>query len=262
MAKNNRFSDVIYFTFFLIFLIAIFLQTEKGMKFLKLPLSSFNSFFANITHSLISRAKNISEYMKDLEGLRKRKEELEKANILLKKRVFELEEELRKFRKAENLLGIKEFQHVIAETISYDFTNPYSGITINKGRKHGVKIYSPVLDSELNLVGRVLRADWFSSDVLLLTGGEFAASVKLKNSIFGIIYGENSPLCSLRYLTETSGVKEGEEVLTSGFDRIFPSGIKVGKVTKVINPEIGMESIEVKPYASPNSMELVVVLIK
>ncbi len=262
MEVNGKFSNFLFLFLCLFFFIVIFLQTQKGSTFLKTTPSSFNSFFFNFFHSIKENTKSISENFRELKELRKEKEELEKINLSLKTKILNLENELHKYNKIKNFFENPEFEFLVAETIGWDITNPHSGIFINKGEKHGVKIYSPVLDRDFNLAGRVLRTSSSSSEVILITSSDFSASVKIKEGVFAILSGENSSLCILNYITDESAVIEGMEVYTSGFDRVFPEGLKVGRIEGVINYSSGTRSVSLKPYTNFKSLDIVLVLKK
>ncbi len=262
MEVNGRFSNFTFIILSIIFFILIFFQTHKGSSFIKSSLSSINSFFLNFSHSVKENVKGLTENFQELKKLKKEKEELEKINLSLKIKIFNLENELQKYRKIGNLFEGSEFNFLIAETIGWDITNPYVGIVINKGTKDGVKNYSPVLDRWFNLVGRVLKASYSFSEVILLTNFEFSASVKIKENVFAILSGENSSLCTLNYITAESEISEGMEVYTSGFDRIFPPGIRVGKIEKIGKYDGGIRIVNVKPYANLKSLGIVLVLKK
>lgn len=262
MSPNERFSNFLFLFLSLFFFIAIYLQTQKGIYFLKTTFSSFNSFFLNTFHSVKENTESLIENFKGLKELKKEKEELEKINLSLKAKIFNLESELQKYKKLGILFENPGVDFIVAETIGWDITNPYMGIIINKGERDGVKNYSPVLDRSFNLLGRVLRTTSHSAEVILLTSADFSASVQVGDGTFAILSGENSPSCILKYITDEESLKEGEEIYTSGYDRIFPPGLKVGVIEK-IERNIGiLRSVSVKPYANFKAIDLVLVLKK
>ncbi|NPA73611.1 MAG: rod shape-determining protein MreC [Epsilonproteobacteria bacterium] len=63
----------------------------------------------------------------------------------------------------------------------------------------------------------------------------------------GVIFGDKNDMI-IRYIPSWMKVKIGDEVYTSGLDNIFFEGIKVGKITKVLNEE-SYTSAVVQPYA-------------
>lgn len=63
----------------------------------------------------------------------------------------------------------------------------------------------------------------------------------------GIIRGNNARQMIVEYIPTWIPVSIGDEVTTSGLDRIFISGIKVGKVVSVTKAQ-GYQSARVEPY--------------
>lgn len=262
MEANGRFSNFLLLSLCLFFFIIIFLQTHKDLAFIKSPFTYFNNLFSNFFHYFEENTRSLSENFRGLKELRKEKEELEKTNLSLKIKMFNLEQELQKYKKVINSFENQEFEFLVAETIGWDITNPYNGIVINKGERDGVKTYSVAVDRDFNLVGRVSRTSFNFSEVILITSADFSASVKIKEGIFAILSGENSTLCILNHITEESAVAEGMEIFTSGFDRVFPKGLKVGKIEKVLNYNGNIRSVMVKPYANLKSIDPVLILKK
>lgn len=262
MTTNERFSNFMFLSLSIFFFIAIFLQTQKGLTFFKTSLSFFNSFFLNTFHSVKENTESLMENFKGLKELKKEKEELERINLSLKNKIFNLENELQKYRKLGIFFENPGIDFIVAETIGWDITNPYIGIIINKGERDGVKKYSPVLDKSLNLLGRVLRTSPDSAEVILITNEDFSASVRIKDRALAILSGENSPSCILKYITDESDLKEGDEIYTSGYDRVFPPGLKVGVIERVERSMGSLGRVKVKPYASLKDIDLVLILKK
>jgi rod shape-determining protein MreC len=70
------------------------------------------------------------------------------------------------------------------------------------------------------------------------------------DQIPGIIYGNGEDML-IKFIPPWSKPKVGDEVVTSGLDNIFVSGIKVGKITEVI-PENAYTTATLKPYVNVN----------
>ena len=67
------------------------------------------------------------------------------------------------------------------------------------------------------------------------------------DKIPAIIHGKNSLIMEAKFIPEWFDVSNGDEVITSGIDDIFPFGIKVGRVVNVERAK-GYFIAEVKPY--------------
>jgi rod shape-determining protein MreC len=48
-----------------------------------------------------------------------------------------------------------------------------------------------------------------------------------------MVKGNNTDKCSFVYALRKDEVKEGEMIISSGLDQVFPKGLKIGSVLKV-----------------------------
>ncbi len=68
----------------------------------------------------------------------------------------------------------------------------------------------------------------------------------------GIVHGTNSDTMVVKFIPTWMSINEGDEVITSGLDKLFFTGIKVGKVLSVKRSQ-GFQSAVIKPYL-PSTM--------
>ena len=78
----------------------------------------------------------------------------------------------------------------------------------------------------------------------------------------GILKGAQNGATTLQYIMSDEKVEPGEEVLTSGGDRIFPKGLPVGKVVSVEPGKDLFLNIRVVPSARLDQVEEVLVVTK
>src|SRR5262249_33502968 len=78
----------------------------------------------------------------------------------------------------------------------------------------------------------------------------------------GILKGSQNGATTLQYIMSDEKVEPGEEVLTSGGDRIFPKGLPVGKVGTVEPGKDLFLNIRVIPSARLDQVEEVLVITK
>lgn len=74
------------------------------------------------------------------------------------------------------------------------------------------------------------------------------------------IGGSGEPLLTMKYVPNDDTVNAGEQVVTSGMDRIFPRDLPVGIVTDV-KPGNPFKHIRVRPAANLERLEEVIVLL-
>lgn len=198
-------------------------------------------------------------------------------NEKLKQRVTELESQLNEANtlKAENerlksLLDFKnskQFPTVTAQVISRDPTAWFNTIVINSGSSSGIEVGMPVVTSD-GIVGRIVGTSPWTSQVMLITDEKSAAGAivgKLgESNAQGVIggLGSDKGVIEMRYVSGLETVNVGEIVMTTGQDKIYPAGFKIGDVIDVIQGSSTMfHTIHVKPSAKLNSLSEVAVLL-
>ncbi len=67
----------------------------------------------------------------------------------------------------------------------------------------------------------------------------------------GIVHGNNDDLLIVDFIPAWFNIKEGDEVTTSGLDKIFIKGLKVGYVLSVTSSQ-GYQNAIIKPYYKNN----------
>ena len=192
-------------------------------------------------------------------------------NKLLRTQVNQLQLEKQQYREIilENerlkaLLSFKEQEPrfvTAARVIGRGSDRLLNIVTLDKGSTSGIEKGMAVITPQ-GLVGKVYSVQDSFSDVLLLKDANFAVAVRLQNSRReGIVSGAGYDYCLLKYVPPEENVVKGEVVVTSGFDGIFPDGLPVGVVSKVIKEGIEFfQYIEVQPFQSSGKLEDVIVL--
>ena len=169
---------------------------------------------------------------------------LEADNDRLRKQLLEQtgaveENHLLKMEKAtlHSLLELKQQQPAIRHvaTILAASHDPFvKKIILDGGRNLDIPPGSPVITAD-GLVGQVTAVFPFSSEVTLITDkSESIPVMVLRNGLRAMAVGdgENGTL-SLPYLPRTSDIQQGDILITSGIDGLFPPGLKVGSVQSV-----------------------------
>jgi rod shape-determining protein MreC len=160
------------------------------------------------------------------------RQQLGKA-IELKNRYEELELENLRLKKFVNFTSQVPDTYVAAQIIARDPSPWFRTVMIDKGLSHGLRKGSPVLVPE-GIVGQVIHvADNFSR-VLLITDRNSAVDALIQNSrVRGIVKGNNEDNCSFVYTLRKDEVNEGETIISSGLDQVFPKGLKIGRILSV-----------------------------
>jgi rod shape-determining protein MreC len=206
---------------------------------------------------------------------------VEKENKKIKAKVNRLQKELFFFQamKIENqrLQSIVDFQEALewdsiaARVIGHSPLAEFQMLTINKGEKDGIVRRMPVV-AQQGLVGQIYRTTAHTAQILLITD--------LTSVVDGIIYpsreralvvgkvdkvslGRPFQLTRLEYLRQESDVHEGNVVMTSGMDEIFPPGIPIGKARLIKKGPHGLfKSADMVANVSLDQLNEVLVLLR
>lgn len=128
-----------------------------------------------------------------------------------------------------------DYQFKGARVIANSLRFSQNYITLNKGSKHGIKPGMGVFNTE-GAVGRVKSVSENYSVAFSLLNTGLLVSSKIKSSdVFGSVQwnGEDKSEAKLLYVPRHVKTQEGDSVITSGFNAVFPEGILIGIISKV-----------------------------
>ncbi|HEY4541570.1 MAG TPA: rod shape-determining protein MreC [Noviherbaspirillum sp.] len=123
----------------------------------------------------------------------------------------------------------------VMSEILYDARDAFTRkIVLDRGTQHGVALGQPVIDA-LGVVGQVTRVFPFTAEVTLLTDKDQAIPVQIvRSGLRSIAYGQGrSGTLDLRFMPVNADIRNGDVLVTSGLDGVYPAGLAVAKVTRV-----------------------------
>jgi rod shape-determining protein MreC len=113
------------------------------------------------------------------------------------------------------------------------------------------------------VVGRVHAVGGGTADVLVLTDLNSSIAVRIERTrARANVRGLGKPdLCRLDYALRTEDMIEGDALVTSGTDGVFPRGLPVGKVTQLERRQHGLfQDARVVPAVDVTRVEEVLVV--
>ena len=150
---------------------------------------------------------------------------------------------------------------ILAEVIGGGANANSKEIILNRGRRDGVLPGMAIVVAD-GIVGKVLASYPGSALAQLIDDADSGAGVILADSrVRGLLRGRGARECLIDYVEHEVKVRIGEEVLTSGEDRIFPKGLPVGRVTRV-ESGTDFQEIYALPYAPLDRLDEVLVIVK
>ena len=135
-------------------------------------------------------------------------------------------------------------------------------IVIDKGQQHGIKAGQPVID-QIGVVGQVTRIYPWLSEVTLVTDKEQTVPVQnLRNGLRAVLGGTgNDGQLELKFIPLNADFQNGDQLVTSGIDGVYPPGLPVAEVSNVErNAAYLFANITCKPLAGVTSHSQVLVL--
>ncbi len=154
------------------------------------------------------------------------------------------------------------FKLEAAQVIAKDSSPWYKTIIIDKGMDDNVISGCPVMVPE-GIVGYVLNAsDKYSKVLLIIDRNSSADALVQRTRARGIAQGSARRLCQFDYALRKLDIRIGDTVVTSGFDGIYPKGLRIGYISKVIRRNSGLfQDVELTPYVDFTKLEEVMIIL-
>ncbi len=168
-------------------------------------------------------------------------------------------------QRLERLLQLRaqtSYRTAAARVIARDAPAWFNTLVIDRGARDGVNRNAPVATPE-GLVGRVIEVTPTTARVLLIGDSRSAVGVLIQGSReAGVVEGRGGMGLRLRYLSPNASIRAGDVVITSGLGGIFPRGLVVGRILKVMKGEGGLvQEAEVAPAVPLDRVEEVLILL-
>ena len=207
------------------------------------------------------------EYLDILQDVIKVREE----NKRLLKQLQETEAILNRSREAmatnASLRRLLEFKNNLARpsvgatVIGKDPSTWFRSVIIDQGANRGIVKGNAVVNSD-GVVGQIFTASPNYAKVLLAIAPSSAIDVMLQQSrVRGMLKGNGTLTYRLEYILKTVEVAEGEHVVTAGYGGVFPTGVPVGVVSRIVRKPRGMfHEIEVTPAVDYQTLEHLMVI--
>jgi len=210
-------------------------------------------------------------YFEDVKATKAENEELHKKISDLERQILDIEKLTKENEELRNALNFKnqyeEYEFIGSSIIAKDPSNWFDVFTINRGSKDGILTDCPVITS-YGLVGRVSKTDLVSSRVVSIIDMDSTVSARLSKSrdiivVRGDLELRSMGQCRADYIPPDADVMPGDTVETSGIGGIYPQGVIIGKVVKVIKNEGQYDSYAIiEPVVDFKRLEEVIVMKK
>jgi len=201
----------------------------------------------------------------DLRHVRQQNADLQKTVDRLRLEQAALLEDAKQGQRLQALLKFQQkyiYKTVAAQAIGTSGTDQSRVFYIDKGKDAGIDRDMAVITPD-GIVGKVRDVFPHTAQVLAINDQSSGAGVILESTrIRGILRGNGAGQPQIEDVIRDQRINAGEKVLTAGGDQIFPRGLPVGVVDKVMNdPERdGFVEVVVRPAAHLDQLDEVLVI--
>lgn len=198
-------------------------------------------------------------------GVQRQNAELLRENARLSGELNQLSEIRAENGRLRKLLNFSESflsQPVLARVVGVSPDPNYASVRINRGENEGIARGMSVVTPE-GVVGQIHRVTGWYADVLLLSDPRSKVAVRIQRTrsrALAAVSPEDRTL-RLEYASRNDSLEEGDAVVTSGTDGIFPPGLLVGRLRNIVRQGTGpFVGAEIVPAVDPSRLEEVFVL--
>jgi rod shape-determining protein MreC len=173
-------------------------------------------------------------------------------------------EDARQGQRLQRLLGFKEhyiYQSLPAQVIGTSGTDQSGIVYIDKGSNDGLKPDMPVMTAD-GIVGRLKDVFPSTSQLMLISDPTSGVGVILESTrTRGVLKGGAFNQVQMVNVSPDDRIKPGDKIVTSGGDQIFPRGMPVGTVDRVMPDPDRDPLLDVVVHPSANLSQLEEVLV-
>ncbi|MBQ4100710.1 MAG: rod shape-determining protein MreC [Oscillospiraceae bacterium] len=236
--------------------------TENAISIVTIPFSRLSSMISGTASDFFDKFVRAAEIYDENEAL---KEEIRN----LTEQLVNYETFKAKNEQYEQYLDLKkqntDFLFESAMVIGRDTNARFYSFTIDKGSADGISPHDPVISAD-GLVGFISEVSYTNSTVTTIL--DVAADVgayDIRTRDIGIVTGDITlafdGFCKITLLPRDSGVSVGDVIVTSGMGGIFPEGLVVGTVNKILPESNGISLYAViRPVSNIKTIKEVFVI--
>lgn len=218
---------------FLLFLLLEVLSVVFIINYNSFQRASFLNSSNVISASVYGSYSGVAHYF----GLAMENSHLSAENAELRNRLDQYESLFD--RTANYQAQDSSFRYISARIINNSVNKQQNYITLNKGRKHGVKPDQGIISSQ-GVVGIITNVSESYSMGLSVLNPRWGLSAKIKkNGYYGSLIwnGKDFQKAELNEIPFHVDITTGDSIVTSGYSSVFPEGIMIGTIDAFQRPE-------------------------
>jgi len=249
-----------------VILISAQVPSKSGPKVLEAVVLGAFAEVERVTAAVTRATSTLWGRYVDLRHVREENEALRQQMADLQVRLQEERALSQRAAGLQELLGLKaqvDLPTLAAQVIAGSATPGFQTITIDRGSADGVVSDMAVIGPK-GVIGRVIgQPVAHAAQVQLITGRDAAAGAMIERSRASgmVVGGASDPPLALEYVSNLADAREGDLVVTSGIDGIYPKGFPIGLVESAARGPNLYQIVKVRPLVDFSSLETVLVVM-
>ena len=229
-------------------------------------ISTTNNLLLPIKIKIYETSNNFKEFFMTFSRIQEISQENENLKLSLEKQKYlsldnkNLSEENQRLRELLKLKEEAKYDIVVAQISYIDALNPYETISINKGKKDGIK-HNMAVTSDKGVIGRIKKVFEDYSIVELITSTKsYTSVIDSDGKSLAILQGQGNDILNLEYVVTAENVHIGDKIYTSGISDIYKKNLYLGEIISIDDSDAMFKQIEVKlPYNIFNLRNVMVI---
>jgi len=229
----------------------------------KVLLTIYNPIYKVINWPFAEASALLSKYLYLLD-VKETNRNLQTQNTTLQKQLVEIEELRAENQRLTELLNLKDNHwHLVANArvIGRSPHQEFRSLLIDKGSSSGVQKGMAAIAPQ-GLVGFIADVTPNAAKAVIITDPSSRVDgIIQRTRKRTMVFGRGEDVCSLEYLEQGVDIADGDRIITSGLDGIFPKSVQIGLVTGVRRGNFGvLQQTRLQPSVDLNAVEEVAVV--
>ena len=239
--KKTGIIGIIITTIILILVVILSNIDIQKMSYVENALNAFVMPIQNGLTYLKNKISGNSTFFTDINNLKNENQSLKEENSKLAQSLRELENIRTENETLKEYLGLTEkygeYKTIPGYVINKDISNYSKTIIINIGKKDGIQENMTVIADE-GLVGHVVSVSDDTAKVRTIIDTASSISCLMSTNKDSIVCKgtlESNLELKAMYIATDANLVQGDSIDTSGLGGIYPKGIHVGSIKKIIS---------------------------
>ncbi len=272
---KNRIFTVVFITILLLAVLLLSALPGSPLNFITSPISALLEPVQKGLNSAIDSVSGFFASISEGMAIRDENKNLEAENAELLNEIAQLQEAGRQYAELKDAFQLKaqfdSYKIIGGRVMTREIGAWFDVFRIDIGTRDGIEVTETlsfaVVDAQSRLIGRLISTDTSSAKVLPLLHEGFAVSAKINtvNSplfrVRGDIDIKAQGLCLIDQIPANASLQVGDIVITSGAGGLFPAGIQIGEIVKIIdNDARNQRQAYLKPSTDLENLSTVFVM--